>query len=126
MERQESGGNRRDYERFAVGLIVRIFDTRESDQQCLEVSMLENVSGGGLGFLTRSPGLYYPGQRLHISIILPGTDVLDARLEGNATVAWVGEARSDTQDASVGVSMDDLLDFRRNARSDADDLGAGA
>ena len=82
-------------------------------------------SGGGMSFLSRSPGLYHPGQRLHIKITLPGTDVLDARLQGNATVAWVSEEHSDTQGVSVGVSMDDLLDFRSSTRSAADDHGAG-
>jgi hypothetical protein len=126
MEHQKSGGNRRDYERFAVGFKVSIFDMREPGQQLLEESVLKDVSGGGVGFLSRSPGLYHPGQRLRISIILPGTDVLDARLEGNATVAWVDEERSDTKGVSVGISVDDLLDFGRTTRSATDDQGTGA
>ena len=44
----------------------------------------------------------------------PGTDMLEARMEGRATVIRVDEADADGR-TLVGVSMDDVLDFRRSA-----------
>lgn len=106
---QEKDAERRAKERFSIHFKVSIFDIGEAGRHFLEESELHDVSGDGLSFLSHSPQMYQVGQRLHVSIVLPGTDRVDARLEGNATVAWVNP--SPEAMVSVGLAMDDPLDF---------------
>ncbi|HXH64140.1 MAG TPA: PilZ domain-containing protein [Mariprofundaceae bacterium] len=106
---QGKGEDRRASQRFAMDFKVSIHDVREGGLSFLEESVLHDVSGVGVSFLSKMPELYHAGQRLHISIILPGTDNLEARLEGNATVVRIGQAAA--TGVFVGVSMDDPLDF---------------
>lgn len=111
---QGKDGNRRTYERFTLGLKVRVYAHDGDQRRMLEDSVLRDVSGGGASFASRDPGCYQVGQHLQLVIMLPGTDQLDARMEGQATVIHIGEPCSDGT-ALVGVSMDDMLDFRRSA-----------
>ena len=118
---QENGPERRESERFAMDFKVSIHEVRDGKQSFLEDSVLHDVSGVGICFLTRRSEMYRPGQRLHVTIILPGTDRLEARLEGDATVVRV--ARDPERGMFVGVSMDKPLDFiagvhRMSARND--------
>jgi hypothetical protein len=106
---QENGPERRASERFAMDFKVSVHEIRDGSRSFLEDSVLRDVSGVGIGFLTHRPETYHVGQRLHVTIILPGTDRLEARLEGDATVVRVAQ---DTEKGMfVGVSMDDPLDF---------------
>jgi PilZ domain len=107
---EEMGGERRASERFPMDFKVSVHDIGESGQVFLEGSVLHDVSGVGVSFLSKAPELYHAGQRLHISIILPGTDTLEARLEGDATVVRVDRIPK-TAEVYIGVSMDDPLDF---------------
>lgn len=106
--------NRRAYDRFALDLRVRVYAADGDARRMLEDSVLCDVSGGGASIVSREPGRYRVGQRLQLVIMLPGTDRLDARMEGRATVIHIGEPGADGA-ARVGVSMDDMLDFRRSA-----------
>jgi PilZ domain len=120
-------GERRASERFPMDFKVSVHDVRESGQVFLEDSVLHDVSGVGVSFLSKAPELYHAGQRLHISIILPGTETLEARLEGNATVVRLGHT-TETAEAYIGVSMDDPLDFIAGIHlvSSPDDPGRGS
>lgn len=111
---QGKDANRRAYDRFALDLKVRVCAPGGDGRQMLEDSVLRDVSGGGASFASRDPGRYHIGQRLRLVIMLPGTDRIDARLEGFATVVHVDRPGADDA-ALIGVSMDDMLDFRRSA-----------
>lgn len=123
---QENDAERRESERFAMDFKISIHDIHEGGQSFLEDAVLRDVSGVGVSFLSRMSERYHPGQRLYISIVLPGTDHLEARLEGNATVVRIGQITDGR--AFVGVSMDEPLDFVSAARRSppADDSGLGA
>jgi hypothetical protein len=105
---QEKDTERRTSERFAMEFIISIHRIHDDGEIFLENTVLHDVSGGGISFLSHMPHTYHPGQRLHISIILPGTDHLEARLEGNATVVRIGHMDAGMY---VGASMDEPLDF---------------
>lgn len=105
---QGKGTERRASQRFAMDFKISIYD-HENGRRFLEDSVLHDVSGVGISFLSRSPQLYQTGQRLHICIVLPGTDTLEARLEGDASVVRVDVHAEST--ASIGLAMDDPLDF---------------
>lgn len=111
---QGKDANRRAYERYALDLKVRVYALAGDEAQMLEDSVLRDVSGGGASFASRDPARYHVGQRLQLVIQLPGTDRVDARLEGHATVVHIDKPAGGEQ-TLIGVSMDDMLDFRRNA-----------
>jgi hypothetical protein len=110
---QGKDANRRAYERFALDLKVRVHAAGGDGRQVLEDSVLRDVSGSGAAFPSRDPGRYHIGQRLLLVIQLPGTDRIDARLEGHATIIRIGGPGADDP-ALIGVTMDDMLDFRRS------------
>lgn len=114
--------NRRAYERYALDLKVRVYALVGDETQMLEESVLRDVSGGGVSFASRDPGRYHVGQPLQLVIMLPGTDRVDVRMEGQATVIRIDEPAGGDR-ALIGVSMDDMLDLRR---SDIPPTGEGA
>jgi len=113
---QGKDANRRAYERYTLDLRVRVCVSGDDGRRMLEDSVLRDVSGSGASFASRDPGRYRVGQHLRLAIMLPGTDRIDARLEGHATVIRIGESGADGA-ALIGVSMDDMLDFHRSAIS---------
>ncbi len=111
---QGKDANRRAFERYTLDLRVRVCVSGGDGRQMLEDSVLRDVSGSGASFASRDPGRYHIGQDLRLVIMLPGTDRIDARLEGGATVIRIDRPAADGA-ALIGVSMDDMLDFRRSA-----------
>ena len=79
---QGKGSEHRSSQRFAMDFKISVYIEQDGSQRFVEDSILQDVSIDGIGFLSRSPRLYHIGQRLHVSIGLPGTDTLEARLEG--------------------------------------------
>jgi len=106
---QGKGSEHRSSQRFAMDFKISVYIEQDGSQRFVEDSILQDVSIDGIGFLSRSPQLYHVGQRLHVSIVLPGTDTLEARLEGDATVVRMDAYAEST--TSIGLLMDNPLDF---------------
>lgn len=111
---QGKEANRRAYERFTLDLEVRVYALDDGGRRMLEDSVLCDVSGSGASFASRDARPYRIGQRLQLVIVLPGTDRLDARMEGEATVIRIDPPDADGA-VLIGVTMDDMMDFRRSA-----------
>lgn len=108
-------GSRRAYERHTIEFEVEVSALDGAQREFMEMAVLRDVSGGGACFISTRPELYSEGQRLALAIYLPGTDQLDARMQGDATVVWIGApddaAPGGMPRTSIGVCMDDLMTF---------------
>lgn len=113
MENQ--GAGRREFERFPVEFKVEVHALEGVIRHYLEDACLRDVSGGGACFSSVCPDMYSIGQRLLLTIHLPGTDKMNATMEGEAIVAWIGEqegvASNKPAGSRIGVMMDDLMAF---------------
>lgn len=102
----------RQFERFPIGFVVEVhLMNPDGSRQRIETAELKDVSGGGVRFVSAHSETYKIGQRLHLSIFLPGTGKVTATMEGNASVVWVGTLENGG--VSVGVKLDDLMNFGR-------------
>ncbi|MDX8396074.1 MAG: PilZ domain-containing protein [Mariprofundaceae bacterium] len=110
----ESGVDKREFERFSVGFHIRI--SSHDDVELIELSTIENISGGGISFLSRKSDQYFIGQTLEIAICLPGSEEVKALMKSSATVMRL-------TDGSVGVRVDDMLSFERDGEGRPDDCG---
>jgi len=83
----------------------------------VEKTTLRDISGQGACFLSNKPASYAIGQKIILDIHMPGTQKTDARMQGQATIAWISHEQKNEaggQQASIGVSMDGLLSFQQN------------
>lgn len=114
---------RRNYERYEIEIKVEIYDMDGAAKEYLETTTLRDISGGGARFASQHPERYSIGQRLFVSIVLPGTESRHPSMQGKATVIWVGDDGDSGMGASVGLRMDDLLVFDHLGRRTPDTEG---
>jgi len=119
----------REFNRFPIEFEVDIYALEGAGRRHLETAGLQDVSGGGVRFFSASPEIYIRGQRVFLSVHLPGTDTVDASMRGEATIIWIGERNEGAPDAQtgayIGACMDDLLTFSRIVRCQPEDQDAG-
>jgi len=112
--------NKREFERHLLEFEVDIFTVSGTEKHLVERVGLKDISGSGACFTSKQPGLYTIGQKVFLDICLPGTCETDVRMEGQATVVWIKDAKTDeagqSSQAYVGVSMDNLLSFQQHPR----------
>jgi len=124
-------GNRRKHERHPVRFEVEVFLRQGAVKEYVEMTVLNDISGGGLCFASAWPEAYAAGQELSLNILSPGSDRLDSHMQGDATVVWtrlVDDAGAEGVRGSVGVVMDGLLDFDdepQDMASDDPDMYSG-
>jgi len=110
----------REFNRFPIEFEVDIYALKGTGRRHLETAGLQDVSGGGIRFFSTHPDIYTSGQRVFLSVHLPGTDTVDASMRGEATIIWIGERDEGGPDAQtgayIGVCVDDLLTFSRIVR----------
>lgn len=94
-----------------------------------EKTVLKDISGGGALFVSRNPENYYPGQLLHLSIMLDGTNDVRAQIRTEATVVRIhhedkadGPA-SEKQPAGIAVQFDRSFEFERIDNRDSGAIG---
>ncbi|GMR00163.1 MAG: hypothetical protein BMS9Abin18_0996 [Zetaproteobacteria bacterium] len=118
MENQGTG--QREFERFPVEFKVEVYALEEVIRHYLEDACLRDISDGGACFFSVCPDMYSVGQRLFLSIRLPGTDKMNATMQGEAIVAWIGEQEGGSSNkpagSRIGVFMDDLMAFNSVVR----------
>jgi Tfp pilus assembly protein PilZ len=78
-----------------------------------ESSVLKNISGGGLCFISNDPALYSVGERVALDINLSGKNPNASRARGTGTIVWIGAEDDKKGWACIGVSMDDLVSMER-------------
>jgi len=113
--------NKRESERHLLEFEVDISTFSGTEKHRVERVGLKDISGNGACFISNQPGLYAIGQKIFLEICLPGTCETDVRMEGQATVVWIKDAKTDEagqpSQASVGVSMNNLLSFQQHPRN---------
>ena len=99
----------REFERYSVSLnaVVSLADGYS------ETTVLRDISGGGASFITTCPERYSIGDKVDITIQLPGGGSLHAKVKGAGKVASMSELGEG--ETTVGLRLDDLLDFDRIA-----------
>ena len=115
---------RRRSERRPIEFQVEVFTLPEQGRKLIEKTVLKDISGTGVCFLSQDPSLYSSGQEVVLDINMPGTDQMDAVMECRANIIRIEDATGMAEDSStqwvqVGVSMNSLLTFQqREHRSD--------
>jgi len=79
---------RREYERYLTDLEVEVHGRLQDGQPFCDHLQLQNISGGGVGLLTRLPHRYSIGQNLTLRIKLPSTDRIESFMLCKAIVKW--------------------------------------
>lgn len=99
----------REFERYSVSLnaVVKLAGGYS------ETTVLRDISGGGASFITTCPERYSIGDKVDITIQLPGGGSLHAKVKGAGKVASMSELGEG--ETTVGLRLDDLLDFDRIA-----------
>jgi len=112
--------DKRAFERHPLELEVDISTFSGTEKHLVERVTLKDISGSGACFISSQPGVYAIGQKISMDICLPGTCEADVRMEGHATVVWIGD--TETREAGkpsqmlAGVSMDKPLSFQQGPR----------
>ncbi len=101
--------NKREFERYEISLNAEVSSLDDNASDHKETTVLRDISGGGARFVTTHPGHYSIGQKVDLTIQLPGGDALRARMEGTGRVVWMGEFEEG--ETSIGICMDDLMVF---------------
>jgi len=119
----------REFERFPIEFEVEVYAREGSGRHHLETAGLRDVSNGGVCFFSTCPNIYVIGQLLFLSIHLPGTDKVDAAMQGEVTVIWIGKQKESPPNepgrSYIGVCMDDLLAFSCIVQDQSGDQGTG-
>ena len=95
----------REFERYSVSLKAEV----NLAGGYSETTVLRDISGGGASFVTTHPEHYSIGDRVDITIQLPGGGSLHAEVKGAGRVASMSELGG--SETTVGLHLDDLLDF---------------
>ncbi len=99
---------RRQQNRFSSILGVSINAIDQNGDDVNETTLLRDISGSGLSFLTKKPGEYDFGQSIDITIFStkkPGNEKFNI---GSGKVMWIDEPAGDSS-GWVGVMLDDLM-----------------
>jgi len=126
---EKSASESREFERHALEFGVEVYTVLDETKVLIEKTALENVSGGGVCFVSKRPDLYSKGQRVFLHICMPGTDKMDVGMECMAKVVWVYQAQPGevgNQRAEIGVCMDGVLSLEKTTHvQDSDDQNSG-
>jgi hypothetical protein len=78
--------DRREFERFPMDFMLEV-SSRDVDGKKLEDTVVsKEFSGQGATFLTQKADIYFPGQILELTVLLPETDKMQFCMKTNATV----------------------------------------
>jgi hypothetical protein len=117
--------DRRDFDRFPIAFLMEVAATDNKGNKYKEKTVLKNISGEGAKFITKQTGKYFPGQSLELTIYLPGSAEVKARMSAKATVMRLDPLSNSKIDGrsqmiSIAIKLDTPLHF---ARDDGDIQG---
>lgn len=108
----------RDFDRYCVSFPIVVSGNDPHRQPFEEKSLLQDVSGSGALFISSSPGRYFPGQLLRISIQLDAADDVRARIYNEASVVRIHPPEPVDDDVSgqaqrIAIKFHCAFDFER-------------
>jgi len=110
--------DKRDFDRIPMEIGLEVSAEDNEENQFNEKTVLKDISGGGARFMTQLPGKYFPGQLLAVTIYLPGTSDVKARMRGKATVVRIyppcdSPFDGKSRETGIAVKLDTTLNFER-------------
>ncbi len=99
----------RKFERHDIDFTVSVA-LPEARENVIETSVVKDISGSGIRFISSQPERYAIGQKIHLFIHLPGAGEASACMQGAATVVRIGKATKD-QDVTISLRLDQPLSF---------------
>jgi len=118
VEKMTYKGERREFNRLQIEFWMEVSLKDKKGVRFEEKTVLRNISGGGANFVTHIADQYYPGQELQLTLFLPGTHDMNARMKAKARVMridpWMDSDPIDTdKKATVAVKFATILNFER-------------
>lgn len=109
---------RRMFKRYAMEVALEVSGEDAAGNRYKDKAALMNVSGEGAMFITGLAGKYFLDQPLELTICLPGTDDVNARMRGKATVIRIDPLidsgiKEKGRRISVAVKVDAPFRFER-------------
>lgn len=116
---------RRRSERRSIEFQVEVYSLPEQGRQLIEKTVLKDISGTGVCFLSKNPELYTSRQEVILDINMPSTDRLNAVMECRAEIIRMDNADRTEVDGThwiqIGVTMNTLLSFREREQQQSGD-----
>jgi c-di-GMP-binding flagellar brake protein YcgR len=111
--------DRRNFDRFPITFSVEVAAKDSEGKKYQENTVLKDISGGGARFITQQADKYFLGQSLELTIHLPDSDEVKARMRGKATVIRLDPSSNSmidgkSQTVSIAVKLDTPLYFERD------------
>ena len=82
---------KRKDKRYIIKFFMEVCAQDLTGKKYSEKTALKNICAEGAQFVTKLSNKYYLGQQLKITIHLPGTDKVNARMTGKATVIRIDQ-----------------------------------
>jgi hypothetical protein len=110
--------DRRNFARFPITFKMEVVAKDSEGEKYQENTVLKDISGEGVKFITQQAGKYFLGQSLELTIHLPGSDEVKAIMRGKATVVRLDPSSNSVIDGkiqtiSIAVKLDTPLHFER-------------
>jgi len=110
--------DKREFKRLPIDFVLEVFSEDVEGKKFEDKSVLEDVSGGGANFLTQKSDMYSPGQLLEITILLPGTDEMEAYMKAKAIVVRIdpsnnSEKNNKSPEDCISVKFETPLNFEK-------------
>ena len=111
-----TNSEKRQFERFPIDFEIEVACQDRDAQAYGEKTVLQDISGEGVTFLSSQSERYFMGQPLELRIWLPGNDEVKAAMKGNAKVVRIGpcsnkDLRGRSSAICVAVELDEPLHF---------------
>jgi len=111
--------DRRNFDRFPITFQMDVAAKDSKGKKYQENTVLKDISGEGAKFITQQAGKYFLGQSLELTIHLPDSDEVKARMRGKATVIRLDPSSNSvidgkSQTISIAVKLDTPLHFERD------------
>lgn len=112
---------RRGSERRPIEFQVEVYSLPDQGRKLIERTVLKDISGTGVCFLSKNPELYTSGQEVILDINMPSTDRSHAIMECRAGIIRIEDAsRQDDGEhwIQIGVTMNTLLSFQERGQDE--------
>jgi len=114
----DQGRERREFERFSLTFDAEVSAEDQHGNSFTEQVVLQNISGGGVGYKTSTAEHYFQGQKVRISITLPASSASISTMQGQARVVRISDAGEG--ESLIGVVTSSPLRFERNHETGSD------
>ena len=110
--------DKREFDRFPIEFMLEVFAEDVEGKIFEDTAVLKDVSGGGGKFQTQKSDMYFPDQLLEITILLPGTDEMEAYMKAKAIVVRIdpsndSEKNNKSPEGCISVKFETRLNFEK-------------